>query len=142
MSKYKAKEVKELSEYVKANKKRIKTRHEEIQAAKTVTDKIKTVGEIIIGPKRKPAERMAIFDPVIDELITDENKILAKILNAVKDDVNQLSLTIPGMMRRAPALFLNTVQETASISISATITIKGCDCTLKKEKHKYVPPHK
>ena len=48
MGKYKAKEVKELSEYVKANKKRIKTRHEEIQAAKTVTDKIQRVGEFII----------------------------------------------------------------------------------------------
>ena len=39
MGKYKAKEVKELSEYVKANKKRIKTQDEEIKAAKTVTEK-------------------------------------------------------------------------------------------------------
>ena len=46
MAKYKAKEVKELSEYVKANKKRIKTRHEEIQAAKTVADKMQRVGEL------------------------------------------------------------------------------------------------
>ena len=45
----------------------IKTRHEEIQAAKTITDKIKRVGEFIIGPKHKPAERMVIFDPVTNE---------------------------------------------------------------------------
>ena len=80
MGKYKAKEVKELSEYVKANKQQIKTRHEEIQAAKTVTDKIQKVGEFIIGPKHKPAEGMAIFNPVTNELITDENEILATTL--------------------------------------------------------------
>ena len=66
--------------YVKANKKRIKTRYEEIQAAKTVTDKIQRVGEFIIRPKHKPAERMTIFDPVTNELITDENEILASTL--------------------------------------------------------------
>ena len=53
IGKYKAKEAKELSEYVKANKNRIKTRHDEIQASKSVTDIIKRVGEIIIGPKHE-----------------------------------------------------------------------------------------
>ena len=52
--KRKAKEVKELSEYVKANKKRHKTQHEEIKAAKTVTEEIQKVGDIIMGPKHKP----------------------------------------------------------------------------------------
>ena len=80
MGKYKAKEVKELSEYVKANKKKTKTRHKEIQAAKTITDKIQRVGEFIIGQKYNPAERRAIFDPVTNELITDENEILATTL--------------------------------------------------------------
>ena len=80
MDKFEAKEIRELSEYVKANRKKIKTRHEEIQAAKTVSDKIQKVVEFIIGPKHKPAERMAIFDPVTNELITDENKILATTL--------------------------------------------------------------
>ena len=46
MGKYEAEEVKELSEYVKANKKRHKTQHEEIKAAKTVTEKIQKVGEL------------------------------------------------------------------------------------------------
>ena len=55
MGKYKAKEVKELSEYVKA-------------------------GKIIMGPKHKQGERCAIFDPVTNELITDENKILSTTL--------------------------------------------------------------
>ena len=51
MIKYKAKEVRELSELVKANRKKIKTRHQKIQAAKTVTDKIQRVGEFIIGSR-------------------------------------------------------------------------------------------
>ena len=75
MGKYKAEEVKDLSDYVKENRKQIKTRHEEIQAAKTVTEKIMRVGEFIIGPKHKPAERMAIYDPENNDLITDENEI-------------------------------------------------------------------
>ena len=33
-----------------------------------------------MGPKHKVAERCTIFDPVIEELITDENKILATTL--------------------------------------------------------------
>ena len=53
---------------------------EEIKAAKTVSDKIQRVGEIIMGPKHKPAERCAIFDPVTNELITDENEILSTTL--------------------------------------------------------------
>ena len=44
MGKYKAKNVKELSEYFTANKKRINTQHEEMKAAQTVTDKIQRVG--------------------------------------------------------------------------------------------------
>ena len=35
------------------------------------------VGEFIIGHKHKPAERMAIYDPENNDLITDENEILA-----------------------------------------------------------------
>ena len=33
-----------------------------------------------MGPKHKPAERCAIFDPVTNELITDENEILSTSL--------------------------------------------------------------
>ena len=95
MGKYKAKEVKELSEYVKANKKKMKTRHDELQAAKTLTDTIQKVGEFIIGPKHKPAKRMAIFDPVTNELTTDE--ILATTLKynigvLTKNNVAQLDI--------------------------------------------------
>ena len=39
--------------------------------------KVKTVGEVLMGPKHKAAERCAIFDPVTEELITDENEILS-----------------------------------------------------------------
>ena len=41
------------------------------------------VGEFIIGPKHKPAERMAIYDPKNNDLITDENEILATILKYI-----------------------------------------------------------
>ena len=60
MGKYKGKEVKDLSDYVRENRKQIKNRHKEIKPAKSVTEKIMKVGEFIIGPTHKPAERMAI----------------------------------------------------------------------------------
>ena len=80
MRKYKHKEVKELSELVIAHKKKHKTLQEELKAEKTVSAKIQRVGEVIIEPKHKPAERCAIFDPVTNELITDENEILSTTL--------------------------------------------------------------
>ena len=33
-----------------------------------------------MGPKHKPAERCTIYDPVTNELITDENEILSTTL--------------------------------------------------------------
>ena len=39
--------------------------------------KVKKVEETLMGPKHKAPERCAIFDPVTEELITDENEILA-----------------------------------------------------------------
>ena len=33
-----------------------------------------------MGPKHKPKEKCAIFDPVTNKLITDENKILSTTL--------------------------------------------------------------
>ena len=33
-----------------------------------------------MGPKHKPAERCAIFDPATNELMTDENEILSTTL--------------------------------------------------------------
>ena len=42
--------------------------------------KVKTVKEMLLGPKHKVAERCAIFDPVTEELITDENEILSTTL--------------------------------------------------------------
>ena len=78
MGKYKAKEVKELSEYVKANKNKHKTLPEEIKSAKTVMDKVQRVEEFVMGPKHKPAERCAIFGPVTNELILKHLKIKMK----------------------------------------------------------------
>ena len=51
MGKYKAKEVKDLSDYVKENKKKTKNRFEEIKLAKSVTEKIMEVGGIYNRPK-------------------------------------------------------------------------------------------
>ena len=33
-----------------------------------------------MGPRHKPAERYTIFDPMTNELITDENEILSTTL--------------------------------------------------------------
>ena len=73
MGKYKAKEVKDLSDYVRENRMKKKNRHKEIKLAKSVTKKIMKVGEFIIGPKHKPAERMAIYDTLNNDLITVKN---------------------------------------------------------------------
>ena len=37
--------------------------------------KVKTVEEMLMGPKHKVAEGCAIFDTVTEEFITDENEI-------------------------------------------------------------------
>ena len=42
--------------------------------------KVKTVEQMLMGPKHKVAERCAISDPVTEELITDENETLATTL--------------------------------------------------------------
>ena len=49
-------------------------------ADKTVNAKIQIVGEVLMGPKHKAAERCAIFDPITNELITDKNEILLTTL--------------------------------------------------------------
>ena len=53
---------------------------EGIKAEKAIAMKVKKVEETLMGPKHKAAERCAIFDPVTEELITDENEILATTL--------------------------------------------------------------
>ena len=72
MGKYKAKEVKDLSDYVRENREKTKNRFQETKLAKSVSEEIMKVGEFIIGPKHKPAERTAIHDPEYDDLIIDE----------------------------------------------------------------------
>ena len=42
--------------------------------------KVKKVEETLIGSKHKATERCTIFDPVTEELITDESEILATTL--------------------------------------------------------------
>ena len=74
MGKYKAKEIKDLSDFVR--EKRKKDRIQTLQEAKSVTEKIMKVREFIMGPKQKPAERTAIYDPKSKELLTDEKEIL------------------------------------------------------------------
>ena len=80
MGKYKHKEVKDLAEYVKAHKKKDYDLTESIKAERALAMKIKKVEETLMGPKHKIPERCAIFDPITEELITDENKILATTL--------------------------------------------------------------
>ena len=73
MGKYKAKEIKDLSDFIK--EKRKKYRIQTLQEAKSVIEKIMKVGEFIMGPKHKPAERTAIYDPKSDDLLTDKKEI-------------------------------------------------------------------
>ena len=80
MGKYKHKEVKELADYVKAHKKKEYDLTESIKAERALAMKVKKVDEVLRGPKHKVPERCAIFDPKTEELITDENKILATTL--------------------------------------------------------------
>ena len=54
-----------------------KGRLQEIKEAKSVTEKIIKEEEFIVGPKHKPAERTAVYDPKNNDLLTDEKEILA-----------------------------------------------------------------
>ena len=80
IGKFKHKEVKELADYVRAHRKKTQDLEEGIKAEKAIAMKVKKVEETLMGPKHKAAERCAIFDPVTEELITDENKIQATTL--------------------------------------------------------------
>ena len=80
MGKYKHKELKELADYVKAHKKKEYDLTESIKAERALAMKVKKVDEVLRGPKHKVPERCAIFDPKTEELITDENEILATTL--------------------------------------------------------------
>ena len=75
MGKYKHKEVKELADYVRAHRKKNYDLEEGIKAKKALAMKVKKVEETLMGPKHKAPERCPIFDPVTEELITDENEI-------------------------------------------------------------------
>ena len=57
MGKSKGKEIKELSDFVRGNRKKTKDRVQRIEA--------KSVTEFIVGPKHKPAARSAIYDPKV-----------------------------------------------------------------------------
>ena len=51
-----------------------------MKAEKSLAMKMKIVDEDILGPKHKVLERTAIFDPQTEELLADENEILATTL--------------------------------------------------------------
>ena len=80
MCKYKHKAVKDLSDHVKAHTKKDYDLTESIKAEKGMTMKVKKVDKVLRGPRHKVPERCAIFDPKTEELITDENEILATTL--------------------------------------------------------------
>ena len=76
MGKFNHKEVKELAEYVRAHRKKTYDLEEWVKVEKAIAMKVKKVEETLMGPKHKAPERFAIFDPVTEGLITDENYIL------------------------------------------------------------------
>ena len=80
MSKYKHKAVKDLSDQVKEHRKIDYTIQEKMKTEKALAMKVKIVDEVLRGPKHKVPERTAIFDPKTEELITDENEILAPVI--------------------------------------------------------------
>ena len=65
-----------MSKYKHKNRKNTYDLEEGIKAEKVLAMKVKKVEETLIGPKHKVPERCAIFDPVTEELITDENETL------------------------------------------------------------------
>ena len=48
-----------------------------IQQFESVEPKIWEAGKMILGPKHKPVERMAIYQPTTQDLLTDPKDILA-----------------------------------------------------------------
>ena len=80
MGKYKHKAVKELSDHVKEHTKKEYELTESIMAEKAMAMKVKQVDKVFRGPNHKVPERCSIFDRKTEELITDENEILATTL--------------------------------------------------------------
>ena len=49
------------------------------------------VGEFVVGPKHKPAERTAIYDPKSKDLLTDKKEILDATLRYDTESVSEQS---------------------------------------------------
>ena len=60
MGKYKAREIKNLSDFIKGKNKEIGNNIHNLKEINSINGKIWEVGKIVMGPKHKPAERTAI----------------------------------------------------------------------------------
>ena len=69
MGKYKVNELKTLITFCKGKIEKDRKNLKEINSMK---GKIWEMGKIVMGPKHKPAERTAIYEPTTQDLLTDE----------------------------------------------------------------------
>ena len=97
-----------------------------------------------MGPKHKAAERCAIFDPVTEELITDENEILATTLKynigvLTKNKVTEQDMPAVKSKNELHKKIMkdNTKGEPLTVETYNTV-LKH----LKNKQQKHVPPHK
>ena len=60
-------------------------------------NKIQTIvwvaSELILGPKHKPIERTAIYEPTTGDLLTDPEEIMKATLNYIKKSTDQKCTT-------------------------------------------------
>ena len=52
-----------------------------LKDTKYINERIMKVGEFLMGPKHKPSERTAIYEPINQNLLTDKSEILKATLN-------------------------------------------------------------
>ena len=83
MGKYKAKELKSLSQFVKKKHKNISNDRKKLKEINSMNGKIWEMGKMVMGPKHKPAERTTIYEPTTQDLLTDEKKIFDATLKYI-----------------------------------------------------------
>ena len=74
LGKYKARE--DLSSFVKERTKKTKDCLKTLKETKSTTEKIMKVGVFLVGPKHKPVQKTAIYEPTSKSLLKDATEIL------------------------------------------------------------------
>ena len=75
VGKHKAKELKTLSQIVKEKHKNISNDRKKLKEINSINGKIWEMGKMVMGPKHKPAEQTAIYEPTTQDLLMVEKKL-------------------------------------------------------------------